>query len=280
MSTYFAVFESLRQARDCAEELVRHGVRPDDLSIVTKQMLEGVEVRGEMVEPHVTVGDATSFVGREDDPDLDGGVPPTNRDVTDLTSVHEGPISPIDTSDKATNVDTLDQANDSQSLAEDMMSPPREISQSEHEKDDLALTLRTGFPTPVPLLDEVNDADGPNQRQNSESLETIVVPESGTIIGGGGFATAAFDVVNPTHDARPDSLRGFMEDEGVSGEMATTYVEAFSEGKVLMAVEVVPGKIKQGFVEEAVERWEGQNGGMFDAPRFYEGGGEGRAQAI
>jgi hypothetical protein len=277
MSIYYASFEQFGKVQNFLDELLRGGVSPDDLSVITCRVPEGLESSNEG-----TVGDATAFVGRDDDPIVDEILHPQGKDITDLTAAHESEVrGGISTSDRSRNVDSVDQSDDSQRLAENMMlEPPRHTPQSQHEHDDLALTLRTGFPTPVPTLDDVQDTETPMQDQMTGGIETIVVRDAGLIMGGGGLATAAFDVINPKHTHDSMALVAYLKDEGVQEEAAGDIRDAFDAGDIVVAVELVPGRVREDFIESVAERCGGRSFGMFDAPRFYDEGGEGRASAL
>jgi hypothetical protein len=265
MSTYFATLSDLKPARTLLEELVRSGVRPDDVSLVTKQTL--ADVRPE----DTSVADASFFVGGSDDPRVDEAVPEGNY-LTELTTTVESRLGAgIDTSEIATDVDTVDQSDDSQALSEDMLEPPLMISQSEHEADDLGLTMLTGFPTTVPLLDDVKDTEGTRQEQFAQGLETLSIPGFGTIMGGGPLATAGLDMIKDESGA--EGFRTYLRDEGLTPEQIDEYCSVIDRGDVLISVMVTPGTIRESSVEEIAERWNVQSGALIDAPRFHEGGG-------
>ena len=75
---------------------------PDDLSLVS---CRPDEAEGEMREISGTVGDATAFVGRSDDPARDFSIP-RRADITELTSTEMSRLNPIDTSNADTDVDS------------------------------------------------------------------------------------------------------------------------------------------------------------------------------
>jgi hypothetical protein len=265
MSTFFAIFDDLNSARNMLDELVRGGVRPDDVSLVTRQVLEG--------NFSSSVGDASAFVGREDDPVMDEVVSARNKNLSDLsTAVEATGTMGIDTSQIGRDVESVDQNDDSQSASEDMLEPPRMTTQSEHERDDLGLALLTGFPTTVPLQDDVIDSEGKRQDQFAQSLETISLPGAGTVIGGGAMATAAFDVINP-QGGDSGRLGEFLRDEGVEEEAAEEYRAALEANQVLIAIAVAPGEIREEAIESIAERSGARSGRLYDAPRFHENGG-------
>ncbi len=261
MSTYFATFESLQAARNMVDELVKSGVRADDVSLLTRQAMsdEG--------QP-ASVGDASFFVGRADDPEQE--LIPERKNLSDLSTTVQGNIMGIDTSRISTDVESVDQSDESQSLAEDMLEPARMTTHSEHERDDLGLTLLTGYPTTVPLLDDITDSEGSRMDQMAAGLDVISIPGAGTVVGGGGLGTAGMDAISPTGST--ENLLAFLKDEGMSDSIANAFCEALARNEVLLAVEVPPGLVREGAVEEMAERWGARPVGLIDAPRFHEGG--------
>ena len=264
MSTFFASFDDLQSARNMLDELVRGGVRPDDVSLVTRQVVNN--------DRPMSVGDATAFVGRKDDPVVDSLIPPHNKNLADLsTTVQAMGTMGIDTSHIGDDVESVDQNDDSQWASEGMLEPPRMTSQSEHERDDLGYALLTGFPTTVPLQDDVIDSEGGRQDQFSESLEVVSIPGGGTVIGGGALATAGIDAVGLSGDV--SGLEAFLRDEGLGREAVEEFCCALGDNKVLVAVGVAPGEVREEAIESIAERWGAKNGCLFDAPRFHEQGG-------
>jgi hypothetical protein len=280
MSTFYATFPNVRSARTALGELLRGGIDPDSVSLIANDANVGAEQVGRFDEAGMheevrSVGDATVFVGRPDDPRQDE-IPPSGEDYTkySTTTLNDYAMG-IDTSNVATDVETVDQSDDSQEQANRMIYPPRETSQSEHERDDLNLALHTGFPTPIPVIeDDVRDTETPLQDQNDDGLDALVVPGFGLVIGGGALATAALDFINPNGQHDPNSLVGHLRDEGVPGDRAKALCEAFRNGGAVVAIEIVPGEAKEERVEETTGRHGGQNVGLFDAPRFYQNGGK------
>jgi hypothetical protein len=273
MSTFYATFKDVQEAQAVIDELLRGGVTPDDLSLIVRK--PDVQASGNSGEPMIdearTVGDATVFVGRDDDPRMDELVPP-NMAGTQMQTREASRIMGIDTSNIAYDVDSVDQSDNSQEEAEEMTLPDRGISQSSHERDDLALAVTTGFPTTIPVADDIKDYDTPLQDQMTDSLESIVVPGFGLVIGGGALATVALSFLNP--EARDGgSFVDHLKDEGVPEDRARSYQEAFDQGQALLAVAITPGEVNELEVERIADRHHGENQEMFDAPRFYEGGG-------
>lgn len=273
MSTYYATFNEIRQARGFLDELVREGVSPDDISLIARRADANADSAAEMTERVRSVGDATVFVGRSDDPRRDDLVPPSLAGA-DMTTLEMSNLNPVDTSNSATDVDSVDQMDDSQEEMDKMTYPRRSISQSEHERDDVSMATITGFPTSAPVIDDVIDADTPLQDQMADSFETIEVPGFGIVAGGGALATAALDFANPENPAGTDRLVDFLKDEGIPEPRAKDLCEAFDAGRAFVAVAVNPGDVNEQAVERIADRYQVADAQLYDAPRFYEGGAE------
>ncbi|AIE86888.1 hypothetical protein OP10G_3520 [Fimbriimonas ginsengisoli Gsoil 348] len=260
------------------DELVVGGVRPDDISLVAHHTEVDLpestgDSRGGMREVIGVAGDASYFVGRDDDPEFDPSAPPRDG-LEEFTTLEGSRIGGIDTSDPATDVDSVDQADDSQEEFEEMTYPRADISQSEHERDDLNLTLLTGFPTPVPVVDGLKDGATGATVSVDEALETIVVPGFGMVMGGGALATAALDFIKPDGGADTEAIVRHLRDEGVPETRARVYRDAFSQGGAVVAVAVNPGSVDEGAVESIAERHHAENHALYDAPRYYQDGGQ------
>ena len=258
MSTYYATFADHQRAKDALRELLRGGVRPDDASL----LLPGDSVADTVdLSSGGTVGDASFRVGRTDDPasSIDREDP-----TVDMTTIQASAISGVDTSNAAYTGDSADQMDDSQSVSEDTLYPYREISQSEHEMDDLAMTVTTGFPTPLPEIDDVRDGDE-MQDQNEEAMEALDVPGFGAALGNGALATAALG--DGSVDER---LKAFFKDDGVPTSAADDLLAALRNNDALLAIVATPGEIDEPTVEAIALRNGGTDRGLFDAPRFYD----------
>ena len=213
------------------------------------------------------MGDATSFVGRSDDPAREAA-PPPHAEIAELTTTAVSRISPIDTSDTATDVESVDQMDDSQNETENLISPHDGVSHSTHEKDDLALTVTTGYPTPPSSFSDDLSDPFVSAEQNSDSLEVLQIPGLGLVIGGGALATAALDFAKDGQANNLDPLVQHLQDEGVPSGAARDYVTAFKKGRAIVAVNVTPGKLDEQAVEDICERNGAENGALYDAPRY------------
>src|SRR5437870_5084001 len=116
MSTFYAAFPDSVNAQLMVRHLLNDGLELDDISLVTRD-----ETNIEASAPPST-GDASFFVGRDDDPShdaVDESSPGAEYEAAEVSQVGGG----ISTSDKGKNVDSVDQMDDSQSAAEDATWP-------------------------------------------------------------------------------------------------------------------------------------------------------------
>lgn len=263
MSTFYASFSDHQSAKDALRELLRGGVRPEDASLLLPgdSLAETADLTS-----GGSVGDATYYIGRADDPSRDVAPPTPQGRIGNVNAAFEGDRMGIDTSDTSRDVEMLDQADDSQSLAEsEMLHPPRNITQSTHEKDDLAMTVSMGYPTDIPTIEPLPDGDFELQDQNEEALEALEVPGFGAVLGNGAMATAVLgdgDVAARLND--------FLADDGVPTSAIDDIQTDLQNGCAILAIVATPGEIDEDRVEEIAERHKGSNRGLFDAPRYYD----------
>src|SRR5690349_15257929 len=87
MSTFFAAFPDSTKAQEMVRHLVSDGINLDDISLVTRS--------GLTVDPAApqSIGDASFFVGREDDPEhdlVDEGTPDADYEAVEVSRVGGG----------------------------------------------------------------------------------------------------------------------------------------------------------------------------------------------
>ena len=267
MSTYYATFDSLQSGKAAVDELLRDGILPEDISLVGDY--HGNAVSHELVASKATVGDASYFVGRSDDPVIgrasiqqlqSSKTPRTEMDLMDG----------IDTSHLSSDVESLDQADDSQAMAEEVLDPEDGRSQEERERGDLRSELNTGFKEEPSESESLYDTQTLMQDQNTKGLETISVPGRGVVIGSGGLSTAALDLLSLSDGQSWETFSNFLIEEGLTEAEAASYRDAICAGQTMIAVEIVPGRVSETLVETVIERRGGAKAQLFDAPRFHE----------
>jgi hypothetical protein len=208
------------------------------------------------------VGDATSLVGRSDDP-KDAK---TELDYSDLTTLAQSNLSPIDTSNSDTDVDSVDQMSESQDEAERESFPRSGISYGTHESDDVELTSLTDFPTQPAGEEGFGSADPRGQFE--DGLEALTIAGFGTVFGGGAFATAVLSFAQNDLAGVKTAVVSQLQDEGVPKSVADRLWSEMLKGSALLAVEVTPGKVREEAVEQLAEQHGGKVQGMYDAPRW------------
>lgn len=255
MSTFYAAFPDSQAAQQMVRQLLTDGIPLDDISLVTRDGQAGEPVIG-------SVGDASYFVGRADDPTrglIDDTSIGAEYEAAEVSDIGGG----ISTADSSKNVDSVDQMDDSQTAAEDQLYPRFDASNSSHEMDDLNRAVRTGFPSPVTPLD--NDFAGDSE--SDRSLDPVVVPGLGVVMGGGDLATAAFDWAGKNGEPDPSSLLTYLQDEGVPPGPANELLSHLGNGGAIMAVTIVP-EVNEEALEVAAERNGAVATGSYGAPRY------------
>lgn len=261
MSTYIAVFRNSGSAKAAVLDLVRGGVRPEDISLVSPR---NGSTASTLSISNGSVGDASYYVGRSDDPQPAGVV---GAPYQELTTVEASLIGGVDTSDADNDVDSVDQAEDSQELSDEMTYPIQGISNSEHQRDDLNLAIETGFPTVIPMGD-VDQSTGEFEDELEDQIETIELPSFGVVMGGGLLATQALDLAWGKENGTSNVVITYLRDEGVPTSQAQDYEEALAGGCSLLAVTVTPGEVDEGAVEAVAERHQAEQGELYDSPRY------------
>jgi hypothetical protein len=255
MSTFYAGLTDVNRAQELVRHLLSDGIELDDISLVTRDTstLEGA------ASP--SIGDATRFIGRSDDPTHDV-VDDLNPDAdSDMRASRVG--GGVSTSNIGEDVESVDQMDDSQSVAEDL-TWPRDEPESLTEIDSIDLEQdNIEIPPPVSTLNEAF-ATG---TEVDRSLEPVVIPGLGVVMGGGDLATAAFDWAGQNGKADPSALLTYLQDEGVPPEPANELLREFQDGGSILAVALLP-ETDETALEEVAERYGAVSTGWFGAPRY------------
>ncbi|HTQ10244.1 MAG TPA: hypothetical protein VMI31_09255 [Fimbriimonadaceae bacterium] len=256
MSTFYAALPDSVSAQLLVRRLLDDGLELDDISLVAPK---GADI--ERVGPPST-GDASYFVGRRDDPShplVDESAPDADYMSARISRVGGG----ISTSDTGSNVDQIQDMDDSQEAAEEEAWPDDDTSHGRHELDDLDRAVMTGFPTPVTPID--NDFASPTEPDRS--LEPVLVRGVGVVFGGGDMATAAFDWEGKNGEPDGAAFLTYLQDEGVPPGVANELLSAYGNGSAILAVAIVPA-VDEDALEEAAERYGAVTTGFFGAPRY------------
>jgi hypothetical protein len=272
MSMFYASFREASKAQQVALALLTEGVQPDDISVVAHESTAsqmGVGTIGlqtdEATEP---LEDATAFVGRADDPDQDSVIPEA-RDSNSYIYQQESQVGAgIATSTPDDNASRYDEMDDIETAESEMIYAPSDRPHSRHEANDLQLTLETGFPTGVPVIDDFAQQRLPGEAAIAHGLDTITLPGFGVVMGGGPLATAALDMAKGENASGTEPLEGFLTEEGVPPRAAREIIEQVRQGGAVLAVALVPGEIDPTHVEELATRNGATEFGTYDAPRF------------
>ncbi len=259
MSTFIATYPDVPSAQQALRSLLGDGISSDDISLVAHS--EGNQTSMEAGTGRLA--DATYLVGRDDDP-IDSPTPAGDEYRTSYLA--ESNIGGgIATSSPDDDVSQVAEMDDSQSAAEDMISPPEDRPYSRHEVDDLQETLKSGFPTTVPEIDGPAPL-GPDHEAD-ESVYTIAIPGFGLVIGGGALATVALDFAGSSQEGR-NHFKSFLENEGVPGSEASSMLETLEAGGAVLSISIIPGETNPDAIEALAHQTGATTAALYDAPRF------------
>jgi hypothetical protein len=183
--------------------------------------------------------------------------------------VESDEIGGPDTSDRTLDVDSIDQADDSQEMAEETIYP-KGMSHAAREDEDFRAEERTGFRAGPNAPDDPYDTETPLEDQNVNALEAISGPGQATVVGSGGLATAALELFASKGSEGVTAISRFMVESGVPRPDAEGYGDAVARGLAVIAVEIVPGRVDEEQVEAVIEEHGGRDGALFDGRRFNE----------
>jgi hypothetical protein len=269
MSTFYAVFQDPTKGRLAVMALLDQGVPTDDISLVAKGVAIAFGKPASMEEAgNQPMADTTVFVQSPDDPVIDQLVPEGVASETKYAARESDVGGGIETSTLDDSIDSVDQSNDSQWLAEDDIDPGVTPDQADQELHDLDMAVETGYPSKPVGLDNFPTSSVPNIEDLERSLEMIDVPGFGVVIGGGPLATAVLDYGDgDTSDDVPEMMKHFRE-EGVPDELAKSYLDCLDKGQAILAVGLVPGEVEPPLVEAVADQFGASNAATFDAPRY------------
>ncbi len=249
MSTFYAAFNDSAAAQRAATDLLEEGILSDDISVLAHHSFADLH-RGQPVrDPVPPLQDATSIVGGFDDPE---GGPSVQMEPRRLREDYfeESPIGGgISTSQPEDSISTVDEADESQELSDEQTFPSR--AQADREAMDLERAVITGFPTDMPRIDDFQRSSEPDEDLD-KSLETIVVPGFGVVMGGGGLATAALALGGDQHDLLP--IFEHFQETGVDDSAGQQLLKVFSDGGAVLSVELANGSHEAIMLEEWAER--------------------------
>lgn len=262
MSTLYCSFSDAATALRLAAAILEDGVMPDDISVLTQPTHDAIHRDDIFKVPVSHLTDATDFVGAADDPhqqpDLNNGRAAQLESSFEESAIGGG----ISTATPDDSIASVDQSDDSQSLAEEQSfgHPSEEV----FEESDVERSLVTGFPTN--LNENRDDQAREESTENLDaSLETLVVPGVGVVMGGGELATAALAV---TDRRNLEPIRAHLRDQGVKSRMADDLIEAFMNGGTVLAIALTRGRREESVLEELMLKGGAEMVETVGAPRF------------
>ncbi|HVL38112.1 MAG TPA: hypothetical protein VM328_01855 [Fimbriimonadaceae bacterium] len=237
--TLYATFDALGPAQAALATLLRRGVQPEDVSLICRRPTNGSR------EPQLL----DDLEGIDTAPEGESGFRPPIE--SEGSYVYEGRRGGgIATSTRDDSVSGVEEMDEGQEAAEDMIYPSSGTSFSSQEGHDVGMAATTGFfqttrpsegtiGTPLPSDKDLDALE--------EELSPMLVPGIGIVIGSGALATFA-------ETERGDIAQHLVE-QGVPEENAQDYAREYRSGKALLAVAVPIGGGEATTVEETLNQY-------------------------
>lgn len=255
--TVFASYQDPSRAEVVVGALLEAGVAPEDLSLLVHDPEGSPQVRNELaptLRPLLLVDagqPSTKMIGYEDK-------------ETFGSDVFEAPAGGgIDTSNSDDAIDTIDQSDRSQELAEDMIYPLNERPYSDNEARDVAEGAKGFFnttrPEGQPFAQSKTATSVPFEE---DALSPLHVPGVGYVLGGGSLSTEIIGAGLATEQGGNPaaSLAEYLLDQGVTREEALELTADFASGGAIVSVASPPGTgIGLDRIEEAFKNNAGGN---------------------
>lgn len=260
MTTYFACFGSREETLEAAGALLQEGVQPEDLTVVVdeSERLDGRPAFAAVDDSLIlendllierTVDESSIDYARTTDPALEPAVDLVAEDRLPLhESIIGGGISTATPDDSVSSVDEMD---DSQAAAEEMLyrTGLRDSREREEERDPEE-AVSTGIQDFAPDQELGSGIHGEAEGTGTGELAALLpaaVPGVGVVMGDGFLATSLLDAAN---EAGGRGLVPLLVDQGLPEDEAVRYAAAVASGGGLVAVSLDVGNVEQAVVQE------------------------------
>lgn len=255
--TLFASFRDANAAERAFNALLDLGVQPEDLSLLVNDYANG----GPPAGPSVDEIDATNDLDGVYDPAIANGL--SNFAVGEARREDEGSFryesqvgGGISTSTRDDSADSIDQMDDSQTVAEDQLYPESGRSFSSQEGHDVVEAATSGaFNTTEPETDTI----GSPLADPAPSIEvsSLRVNGLGKVLGDGILATLATGAAVATAGGgRPAApVSDYLVDAGVPAEEVDEIYDPFRQGGAVLAATLRPGDAEGAVVEDTLDRF-------------------------
>jgi hypothetical protein len=244
--TVYASFTNAELAERTVGALLEQGVSADDLSLIVYSNGQGQDP--EHAVQMIDSGEAGAPVlGQQ-------------RDQREGSYLYESQVGGgIETSERNDSVSSVDEMDNAQEAAEDMIYPESGASFGRQEGHDvMEATHRSFFNTTRPGDEGLGTGetlrDDMTAVEESE-LRSLMVPGVGLVLGGGALATNLIGVgIATERGGNPaDSMSQYLIDEGVELEQARGLIEDFESQGAIVSISVPPGTVNGEAVMQVLE---------------------------
>jgi hypothetical protein len=246
--TIYASFTDISDAERAAGALLDHGVRTEDLSLVSaRHDHDTPEAAGMPYDDYA----ATSDVSSE-----------SNTGVNRVTADYDD-----DGVNRGVTTD-LENANYTRGSSTGGMDLSGDIPRDPDDVDDLS--AKSGISTTTGADAAAGAAKGAGVGLGVgavAALASLFVPGFGLVVGSGALATAIGGMAATTAaGAVAGGVTGYLKDQGVDEESAQVYDGAVRNGGAVLAITVPSGDCDEATAGEVIAKYGGSNVNTFDTP--------------
>ena len=244
--TVYASFTDAELAERTVGALLEQGVSADDLSLIVYSNGQGQDP--EHAVQMVDSGEAGApMLGQE-------------RDQREGSFLYESQVGGgIETSERNDSVSSVDEMDNAQEAAEDMIYPESGASFSRQEGHDvMEATHHSFFNTTRPGDAGLGTGEVLGEDMTvveEDELRSMIVPGVGLVLGGGALATNLIGVGIATErgGSPAESMSQYLIDEGVALDQARGLSEDFEGRGAILSISVPPGTVDGEAVMRVLE---------------------------
>jgi hypothetical protein len=261
--TLYATFADASLAEKAAGALLDHGVRNEDISVISRERTDDYETNAEKRDytTHTATVEErrTGYAGTAvAEPANAAG--DANYRAGQAGANYEG-AADRDWDRDANRTWTDDPDRDSNTTV---------IDHTTGEGDKTEHAAKQGISTTTPGDAAAGAAKGAGIGLGVgilAALASIAIPGFGLVIGGGALATAIAGAAGATAaGAIAGGVHGYLKDQGVPDHVAMDYNRAYEHGSAILAVTVPSGEVDEATAREILAKYGAGNVNTYPAP--------------
>lgn len=266
LPTVFGSYTDAERAKILVGALLEAGVAPEDMSVVIHTNGSPAIEDGPRHLEESEAGMAMVDSGEAQVPQFGH-----ERIQTEGSYIYESKIGGgISTDTPDDSVSGVQDMDDGQEVAEEMIYPASAQSYSSQERFDVAQGADTPFfnttdpgPESLGLEDTGEDQAG----FADFGLTSLIVPAIGLVLGDGALATEAMGagLASEKGGTSAATLQDYLQDQNVPRDIAFMLAKDFEEGGAVVAIAAPPGAADSQLIQDVLERNGANNVMMIEA---------------